>query len=325
MNNSSSLSLSQLYNFKKLAETQHMTRAAKELYITQPTLSLSIKALEHELGVPLFFRDGRQIKLTKHGRDFYADVAGVLGELDRSIASVRAQGTVNCGSLSIGTIPTIQHDFLPALLQQFWQEYGYEVKMGFSVEFTLPLIRSLKAQEFDLIFASKAENEPNLCFVPMLSKRLVLVVHDDSPFAARDSVSLSELAGVPFASYAPGTPLGLEVKRLFEGHGIQPTIVYDDEFMLTSVVVANHAMPGVVLDTFAIERFDHVKKLELVDVPDDLHIIYLAYDKRIYRSQVVESFIETATRFSSIASASEPAATEPAASDEAERTFAVPA
>ena len=68
VNNSSSLSLSQLYNFKKLAETQHMTRAAKELYITQPTLSLSIKALEHELGVPLFFRDGRQIKLTKHGR-----------------------------------------------------------------------------------------------------------------------------------------------------------------------------------------------------------------------------------------------------------------
>ncbi len=67
MNNSSSLSLSQLYNFKKLAETQHMTRAAKELYITQPTLSLSIKALEHELGVPLFFRDGRQIKLTNTG------------------------------------------------------------------------------------------------------------------------------------------------------------------------------------------------------------------------------------------------------------------
>lgn len=313
MNNSSSLSLSQLYNFKKLAETQHMTRAAKELYITQPTLSLSIKALEHELGVPLFFRDGRQIKLTKHGRDFYADVAGVLGDLDRSIAAVRAQGTVGCGSLSIGTIPTIQHDFLPELLQQFWQEYGYDVKMGFTVEFSLPLIRSLKAQEFDLIFASKADNEPNLCFVPMLTKRLVLVVHEESPFADRDSVSLSELRGVPFASYASDTPLGMEAKRLFEGVGIQPAIVYDDEFMLTSVVVANHAMPGVMLDTFAIERFDGVKKIALADVPDDFHCIYLAYDKRIYRSQVVESFIETARRFSSIAQ------------DDVPGTFAVPA
>lgn len=313
MNNSSSLSLSQLYNFKKLAETQHMTRAAKELYITQPTLSLSIKALEHELGVPLFFRDGRQIKLTKHGRDFYADVAGVLGDLDRSIAAVRAQGTVGCGSLSIGTIPTIQHDFLPELLQQFWQEYGYDVKMGFTVEFSLPLIRSLKAQEFDLIFASKADNEPNLCFVPMLTKRLILVVHEESAFADRDSVSLSELRGVPFASYAPDTPLGMEAKRLFEGVGIQPAIVYDDEFMLTSVVVANHAMPGVMLDTFAIERFDGVRKIVLADVPDAFHTIYLAYDKRIYRSQVVESFIETARRFSSIAQ------------DEAPGTFAVPA
>lgn len=313
MNNSSSLSLSQLYNFKKLAETQHMTRAAKELYITQPTLSLSIKALEHELGVPLFFRDGRQIKLTKHGRDFYADVAGVLGDLDRSIAAVRAQGTVGCGSLSIGTIPTIQHDFLPELLQQFWQEYGYDVKMGFTVEFSLPLIRSLKAQEFDLIFATKADNEPNLCFVPMLTKRLILVVHEESPFADRDSVSLSELRGVPFASYAPDTPLGMEAKRLFEGVGIQPAIVYDDEFMLTSVVVANRAMPGVMLDTFAIERFDGVRKIALADVPDAFHYIYLAYDKRIYRSQVVESFIETARRFSTIAQ------------DEAPGTFAVPA
>lgn len=308
MNNSSSLSLSQLYNFKKLAETQHMTRAAKELYITQPTLSLSIKALEHELGVPLFFRDGRQIRLTKHGRDFYADVAGVLNDLDRSIAAVRAQGTVGSGSLNIGTIPTIQHDFLPALLQQFWQEYGYDVKMAFAVEFSLPLIRSLKAQEFDLIFASKAEGEPNLCFEPMLTKRLILVVHEESPFAERDSVSLSELRGVPFASYAPDTPLGLETKRLFEGCGIEPAIAYDDEFMLTSVVVANHAMPGVMLDTFAIERFDGVRKIALADVPDDFHGIYLAYDKRIYRSQVVESFIETARRFSSIARGDAPGA-----------------
>lgn len=308
MNNSSSLSLSQLYNFKKLAETQHMTRAAKELYITQPTLSLSIKALEHELGVPLFFRDGRQIRLTKHGRDFYADVAGVLSDLDRSIDAVRAQGAVGCGSLSIGTIPTIQHDFLPALLQQFWQEYGYDVKMGFTVEFSLPLIRSLKAQEFDLIFASKAEGEPNLCFVPMLTKRLILVVHEESPFAERDNVSLAELRGVPFASYAPDTPLGLEAKRLFEGCGIEPAIVYDDEFMLTSVVVANRAMPGVMLDTFAIERFDGVKKIALADVPDDFYYIYLAYDKRIYRSQVVESFVETARRFSSIAQGDPPGA-----------------
>ena len=300
VNNSSSLSLSQLYNFKKLAETQHMTRAAKELYITQPTLSLSIKALEHELGVPLFFRDGRQIKLTKHGRDFYADIAGVLGDLDRSIAAVRSQGSVGCGSLNIGTIPTIQHDFLPELLQRFWKEYGYDVKMAFAVEFSLPLIRALKAQEFDLIFASKADNEPNLRFVPMLSKRPFLVVHEEGPFSDRESVSLEELRGVPFASYAPNTPLGTEVKRLLDRFGIQPAIVYDDEFMLTSVVVANRAVPGVMLDTFAIDRFDGVRKIALADVPDDFHYIYLAYDKRIYRSQVVESFIETARRFSSV-------------------------
>ncbi|MEG0417933.1 LysR family transcriptional regulator [Gordonibacter sp.] len=301
MNSSASISLSQLYNFKKLSELQHMTRAAKELYITQPTLSLSIKALEHELGVPLFYREGRQIRPTKHGREFYDKISSVLDELDAGIAAVRSHGAPSGGSLSIGTIPTIQHDFLPALLQQFWEEYGYDVRMGFTVEFSLPLTNALKAQEYDLIFASKADNEPGISYLPMLTKRLVLVVHEQHRFAKRDSVRLSELSDLPFASYRPGTPLGNEMRRLFDAHGIEPSIVYDDEFTLTSVIVSNHQVPGVMLDTFAIERFDHVRKIPLEDVPDDFHIIYLAYDKRIFRSRIVDSFIETALRFSPLA------------------------
>lgn len=301
MSNSSSISLSQLYNFKKLSETQHMTHAAKELFITQPTLSLSIKALEHELGVPLFYREGRQIRLTKHGREFYEKVSTILDELDGSIDAIRSHGATSSGTLSIGTIPTIQHDFLPSLLQQFWNECGYDVKMGFTVEFSLPLTRALKAQEYDLIFASKAENEPGLCYLPMLTKSLVLVVHESSPLAKRSSISLAEFAGKPFASYRAGTPLGDEMKHLFDSFGMEPTIGYDDEFMLMSVVMANHALVTVTLDTFAVDRFEHVRKIPINDVPADFHTIYLAYDKRIYRSKIVERFIETAARFSSLA------------------------
>ncbi|MEF9877662.1 MAG: LysR family transcriptional regulator, partial [Gordonibacter sp.] len=64
------MNLSQLYYFKKLAELQHYTRAAKELFITQPTLSDAMSSLEKELGVPLFRRDGRNVKLTPCGAEF---------------------------------------------------------------------------------------------------------------------------------------------------------------------------------------------------------------------------------------------------------------
>lgn len=69
------MNLSQLYYFRKLAELQHYTKTAKELYITQPTLSDSIAALEKELGVSLFQKDGRNIKLTKYGKEFYQYVS----------------------------------------------------------------------------------------------------------------------------------------------------------------------------------------------------------------------------------------------------------
>ena len=65
------MNLSQLYYFRKLAQLQHYTKAAKELYITQPSLSDSISSLEQELGLSLFQKEGRNVKLTKYGKEFY--------------------------------------------------------------------------------------------------------------------------------------------------------------------------------------------------------------------------------------------------------------
>lgn len=80
------MNLSQLYYFRKLSELQHYTKAAKELYITQPALSDAIRSLEKELGVPLFQREGRNVKLTRYGKEFSAYVHDALRELDKGIA-----------------------------------------------------------------------------------------------------------------------------------------------------------------------------------------------------------------------------------------------
>ncbi len=76
------MNLSQLYYFRKLAQLEHYTKAAKELYITQPSLSDSISSLEQELGIALFQREGRNIKLTKYGREFYQYVCSALIALE---------------------------------------------------------------------------------------------------------------------------------------------------------------------------------------------------------------------------------------------------
>lgn len=65
------MTLDQLYYFKKIAELQHFTKAATELFISQPSLTHSMHKLEKELGIALFQKRGRNIALTKHGKEFY--------------------------------------------------------------------------------------------------------------------------------------------------------------------------------------------------------------------------------------------------------------
>ena len=113
------MNLSQLYYFRKLSELQHYTKAAKELYITQPALSDAIRSLEKELGVPLFQKEGRNVKLTRYGREFSVYVHDALRELDKGIEVMHEYVGKLSGTLSIGGLYTITGDYLPALFRAY--------------------------------------------------------------------------------------------------------------------------------------------------------------------------------------------------------------
>ena len=123
------MNLSQLYYFKKLAELQHYTRAAKELYIAQPTLSDAISSLEKELGVALFCRDGRSVKLTSNGSEFYRYVSDSLRSLDDGIDAMNRRKTQLGGTVSLGATFTVQDDYLPTLLKAYREHVGDEVRI----------------------------------------------------------------------------------------------------------------------------------------------------------------------------------------------------
>ena len=130
----------------------------------------------------------------------------------------------------------------------------------------------------------------------MLSKPMVVVVNSKHPWAKRKSVSMQALSKVKFATYHFDTPIGNETRQLLEEHGIKkPSLLFDDEFMLSSVVAANKEIVGLMLDTFEIDPFkDKVTVLPIDEVDASWHKICLAYDSRIYQSKHVQQFIEVA-------------------------------
>ena len=138
------MNLSQLYYFSKLSELEHFSKAAKELYITQPSLSHAIKSLETELGVQLFEREGRRMRLTPFGKEFAIYVKRGLREIDKGVELAQEFNGKLGGTVNVGAVLTVQGDYLPPLFRDFSENYGQEVKLTCSKVLASHLSRAWK-------------------------------------------------------------------------------------------------------------------------------------------------------------------------------------
>lgn len=282
------MNLSQLYYFRKLAQLQHYTKAAKELYITQPSLSDSISSLEQELGLSLFQKEGRNVKLTKYGKEFYEYVDAALNELDKGIAVAKSKSGLLGGVIDLGCIPTILGDYVPSVLTRYREIYP---KVSFNIYqgHTLRLLDELKKGTYDLAFCSKTE-DTELEFVPILAQRLILVVRADHPLAQKESVELEELTNYSLTTYRETIPIGKIVRSILRNKGVEASFSYDDEISIGGVVMATN-QAAIAADTPYLSQFGYIKKITISDIPEDTRLVYMVYSKKNYMTKATEDFI----------------------------------
>lgn len=200
------MNLSQLNYFKKLAEVLHYTRAAQELFITQPTLSGAISSLEKELGAPLFERNGRSVLLTPYGEVFYEHVCLALRAIDDGVAAVSARSSASFGTVNLGTTFAIQDHYLPSLIRDFEEAFDKRVIVKVFQGFTNYLTEQLHRGTLDVAFCGKRDNEPDIAYFPVKHCELALYVRDDHPLASRETITFGELNDVDLHTYRRGTP-----------------------------------------------------------------------------------------------------------------------
>lgn len=177
------MNLLHLRYFVELAHTQHYTRAAERLCITQPSLSHAIAQMEGELGIPLFEKRGRNVVLTHFGEQFLTCAQQTLATLDEGVDALRRLGSGE-GVIRLGLLRTLGVDFVPGLASRFLAANpGKNIRFTFHTGVTHQLLEGLLAHRYDLVFSSRPAPEMGLTSIPVKQQDLVLIVPRNHPLA----------------------------------------------------------------------------------------------------------------------------------------------
>lgn len=282
------MNLQQLYYFRKLAEVQHYTEAAKALYITQPSLSDSIASLESELSVALFQKKGRGIELTKYGQEFYQYVNQALGVLEHGIAIMKEKSDSVTGTIDVGCIPTLLGDFLPDALDLYHEKHP-QVNFNIFQDKSIPVAEGISAGDYDIGFCSMVENKEDLVFVPITYQELIVIVRNDHPLARYDSMELTALRDYTLSTYRDTIPIGKTIRKILKDKGLEAAYSYDDEISIAGRIIRS-SKAAIVADTPFLKQFDNLKKIHLTDVPLGTRMLYMVYSKKNFITAAVEAF-----------------------------------
>lgn len=219
------MQLHQLEQFCAVAQAEHMSQAAKALHISQPTLSLNITRLEDELGVRLFDRVGRNIKLNQYGHAFLFHVEQALNELAAARQAVMQLDQKGSNKISIAD--AIRNNTYAILSAYMAVKPSVELMHQTA---TVPeIISLLRDERIDLAIAaasSKATFDMDIRWVPACHTRLMILVPEDHRFAKREKISLHELAGEPLMGPIPNFDVRDCFDHYCEQSGFVPNYVY---------------------------------------------------------------------------------------------------
>ena len=214
--------LPQLRVFEASARLKSFARAAEELHLAQPTVSVQIKKLSETVGFPLFEQVGKRIYLTDAGQRVFAgceDVFGALSSLEERLTEMRG---LDSGHLQFAVTSTAKY-FAPRLLGAFIQRYP-GVETSLQVHNRSTLIERLKNNEDDLYLFADPPDQEEVMVQAILSNPLVVLARSDHPLTGERNIAFSRLANEPFLIRELGSGTRMVALKLFEKHGLTPKI-----------------------------------------------------------------------------------------------------
>ncbi len=212
------VSLRQLRVFEAVARQLSYTRAAEELHLSQPAVSMQVRQLEEEVGMPLFERLGKAIALTAAGGEVYhysLSINRSLREMEEVVESLKG---VSRGRLHLAVASTINY-FAPRLLAHFHQRFpGINLRLDVTNRETL--VRLLEANGVDMVLMGAPPTDVEVESEAFMDNPLVVIAPPEHPLANQREIPLSRLQSEVFVMREPGSGTRQAMERFFAERGL---------------------------------------------------------------------------------------------------------
>lgn len=286
------VTLRQLSVFESVARHLSFTRAAEELFLTQPAVSMQIKQLEENVGLPLFEQLGKKIFLTEAGREFYHYSRVIAQQLAEAEAVLEDLKGVTRGRLDISVASTANY-FATRLLAAFVHRYE---GISFSLDVTNreTLLRQLESNERDLVIMGKPPEGMGLATEAFMENPLVVIAAPDHPLAKERKIPLARLQEETFVVRERGSGTRIAMERFFAEHHAKLTAGMEmtSNEAIKQAVSAGLGLGIVSIHTLALElQLGCLTVLDVEDFPILRHW-YLVHRAGKRLSPVAQAFRE---------------------------------
>lgn len=284
------ITLRQLHIFDAVARHLSYTRAAAEMCLTQPAVSMQIKQLEENLGITLLEQAGKRIFLTEAGKEFHHYSLGVTQNLADAESALEELKGVKRGKLNISVVSTAKY-FAPYLLAVFSKRY-VGVKVNLEVTNRESLLVHLAANDRDMVIMGVPPHQQDFVAEPFMENPLVVIAPYDHPLTRERDIPLQRLQEETFLVREPGSGTRIAMERFFAEQNIHVVtgMEMNSNEAIKQAVLAGLGLGMVSVHTVGLEM--EVKRLAILDVAS-LPIIrhwYLVHRKDKRLSPVARAF-----------------------------------
>ena len=285
------MKLTQLEYFCVAARYHNITKAAKELFVTQPSISNAIKALEEEFGVNLFFRNNNKLTLTPEGEIFYKSAEELLDSVESEFHELRKKVT----PIRIGIPPMLGTIYLPELYLSLNESFP-------NVDLRLFEFGSIKAcnlvleEKLDIAIVNAEQPSIDKCNSRIIdTEDLLFCVAPDHPLAGQKTLLLTMLADEPLILFNTDSVQVMTLTRQFKAVGVNPHIILNTSQITTLINMVKSGHMGTFLYRSIVEKHPDIVGIPVM--PSIEQRIGVIWKKGKYQNTTTEKVIKFIENF----------------------------